>query len=101
MATLERDTPDVERSMRNVTARLQAHRQRPCLLFVSRSLVHADVLTVRSLLGASRGEHLDLVVASPGGDSEAAHLVARELRRRFTHLTASVPVEAKSAATYS
>ena len=31
--------------------------------------------------------------------SEAAYLVARELRRRFAQLTAYVPFEAKSAAT--
>jgi hypothetical protein len=99
MATLEQATRDVAQGIRNFAAHLQAYRKRPCLLFVSRSLTHADVLAVRNALGDKGGDRLDLIVASPGGDVEAAYLVARELRRRFLHLTAYVHFQAKSAAT--
>jgi hypothetical protein len=90
---------DAAARIREAAAALARHRGGPCLVFVSRSLVHADVLTVRTALGSARGDHLDMIVAGPGGRSEAAYLLARELRRRFARLTAYVPFEAKSAAT--
>ena len=99
MATTKQNDPSTAECIRDAAAQLARHRRGPVLLFVSQSLIHADVLTVRKLLGGERGDHLDLIVAGPGGVSEAAYLVARELRRRFTHLTAYVPFEAKSAAT--
>ncbi len=85
--------------IRAAAADLAQHRDGPCLLFVSGSLIHRDVLTVREALGTTRGDHLAVIVASPGGISEAAYLLARELRRRFARLTAYVPFQAKSAAT--
>jgi ATP-dependent protease ClpP protease subunit len=99
MATTKSDETEVERRIRELGAQLRAHRQHPCLLFVSRHLAHADVLAVRNALEDERGEHLDVIVSSPGGDVEAAYLVARELRRRFGALTVFVPFRAKSAAT--
>jgi Serine dehydrogenase proteinase len=85
--------------IRTAAAALAHHRGGPCLLVVSRSLVHADVLTVRKVLATMAGDHLHVIVAGPGGVSEAAYLLARELRRRFAQLTAYVPFLAKSAAT--
>jgi hypothetical protein len=85
--------------IRTAAGEMARHRGRPCLLFVSGSLVHRDVLTIREALGNKGGDHLDVIVASPGGRSESAYLVTRELRRRFTRLTAFVPFQAKSAAT--
>ncbi len=85
--------------IRTAAAALARHRGSPCLLFVSGSLVHRDVLTIREALGLLRGDQLNVIVASPGGRSEAAYLVTRELRRRFTRLTTYVPFQAKSAAT--
>jgi hypothetical protein len=99
MAVPRSDTSETEGQIRELAAELLRYRQRPCLVFVSRSLVHADVLAVRDALGEEAGEHLDLLVSSPGGDIEAAYLVARELRRRFAQLTVFVPFRAKSAAT--
>jgi hypothetical protein len=99
MATTEQQVPTAAERIREAAAALARHRGGPCLVFVSRSLVHADVLSVRNALGSARGEHLDVIVAGPGGLSEAAYLLARELRRRFARLTAYVPFEAKSAAT--
>jgi hypothetical protein len=99
MATTKSDTTEAEQQIRELAANLRAHRERPCLLFVSRNLVHADVATVRAALEDETGEHLDVIVGSPGGDVEAAYLVARELRRRFEQLTVFVPFQAKSAAT--
>jgi hypothetical protein len=98
IAKITADTTAAER-IREAAAGLARHRGGPCLVFISRSLVHADILTVRTALGSACGDHLDVIVAGPGGLSEAAYLLARELRRRFTHLTAYVPFEAKSAAT--
>lgn len=99
MATTKSDTTKAEQQIRELAAQLRTYRQRPCLLFVSRHLIHADVATVRAALEEETGEHLDVIVASPGGDVEAAYLVARELRRRFERLTIFVPFRAKSAAT--
>jgi hypothetical protein len=99
MAVPRSDTSETEGQIRELAAQLHSYRQHPCLLFVSRHLLHSDVLAVRDALGEQAGDHLDLLVASPGGDIEAAYLVARELRRRFAQLTVFVPFRAKSAAT--
>ncbi len=99
MAVPRSDTSETEGQIRELAAEMFRDHQRPGLIFVSRSLVHADVLAVRDALGDEAGEHLDLIVSSPGGDIEAAYLVARELRRRFAQLTVFVPFRAKSAAT--
>jgi len=77
MATVEEDTVDAEQQIRNLAGNLRARRRRACLLFVSRSIQHSDVLAVRSALGEEAGAHLDVIVSSPGGDIEAAYLVAR------------------------
>jgi len=99
MSKIEQQVPAVEQRIRELAAELRTHRQHPCLLFVSRTIQHSDVLAVRAALEEGRGDHLDLIVVSPGGDIEAAYLVARELRRRFTSLAVFVPFQAKSAAT--
>lgn len=92
-------TTEADQQIRELAAQLRAHGEHPCLLFVSHSITHSDVLAVRTALEGEAGEHLDVIVSSPGGDIEAAYLVARELRRRFAHLTILVPFRAKSAAT--
>jgi hypothetical protein len=56
------------------------------------------VLDVRRALPATAGEPLDVVVSSPGGDIDAAYVLARELRRRGGAVTVYVPLMAKSAA---
>ncbi len=99
MATIKRDDSEVERQICELGAQLRAHRQRPCLLFVSRTIEHSDVLALWNALGDETGKHLDVIVSSPGGDIEAAYLLARELRRRFERLAIFVPFRAKSAAT--
>ena len=58
-----------------------------------------DVTHLRTALGPSAGPHLDVVVTGPGGNLDAAYLVARELRRRFERVSIYVPLLAKSAAT--
>ncbi len=99
MATGNQDVTTAEQQIREVAAELHRCRRLPCLIFVSRSIVHSDVLAVRNALGDAAGNRLDLIVSSPGGDIEAAYLVARELWRRFKHLAVFVPFRAKSAAT--
>lgn len=86
MATTKSETTEAEEQIRELAAQFRTYRQRPCLLFVSRHLVYADVAAVRAALEDETGKHLDVLVASPGGDIEAAYLVARELRRRFAAL---------------
>ena len=54
-------------TVREKAAELAQYRGHPCLIFVSQSLIHADVLTLRRLLGDACGDHLDLIVAGPGG----------------------------------
>jgi hypothetical protein len=99
MATPTSKTAETGQEIRELAARLRTHRQHPCLIFVSRSIQHSDVLAVRKALGDEAGDHLDLIVSSPGGDIEAAYLVVRELRRRFKKLVVFIPFRAKSAAT--
>jgi hypothetical protein len=43
MATTKTDTPEAEEQMRELAANLRMYRQRLCLLFVSRHLVHSAV----------------------------------------------------------
>ena len=47
----------------------------------------------------SRGQDMHLMLASPGGNGEAALRMARSLQYRCRELTVIVPTEAKSAAT--
>jgi hypothetical protein len=90
--------PVVE-SIRETAEALRVHRKRPCLLYISRQVAHSDVVAVRAALEDERLTALDVIVSSPGGDVEAAYLVARELRRRVQTLTVYIPFRTKSAAT--
>jgi hypothetical protein len=67
MATPTSKTAETGQEIRELAARLRTHRQHPCLIFVSRSIQHSDVLAVRKALGDEAGDHLDLIVSSPGG----------------------------------
>ena len=98
MAAHEESRGQAERRMRELAGGLAALRQHPCLLFVSSTIQGQDLVTLRKALSDHHGEHLDAIVASPGGDVGAAYLIARELRRRFARLTVYVPLQAKSAA---
>lgn len=80
-------------------AALRAHRSRPCLVLVAPTMQRWDVLTLRETLGSKRGDALDVLFCSSGGDIDAAYIMARELRKRFEHLALFVPLIAKSAAT--
>jgi hypothetical protein len=88
----------LRQAIHEAAAELCAHRGRPCLLFVSRQVAHSDLFDLWEALGSREPEALDVIVASPGGDIEAAYLVARELRRRAKQLTIYVPFRTKSAA---
>ena len=48
---------------------------------------------------ADRSEDMHLMLASPGGDGEAAVRLARSMQARCRELTVIIPTEAKSAAT--
>lgn len=73
-------------------------RQRPCLLLIAPQLGRECLNgLVAAVSGPSRHE-LDIILHSHGGDIHAAYVMARELKRRFEHVTIFVPVRAKSAA---
>jgi hypothetical protein len=95
--TMSVDSPAAQ-AIREAAGELAAHRKRPCLLYVSRQVVYTDVLTVGAALDGVPPAPLDVLVASPGGDIEAAYLVARELRRRTPALAVYLPFRVKSAA---
>jgi ClpP class serine protease len=97
-AHVEESRGQAERRMRELAAGLAALRHHPCLLFVSSTIQGQDLVNLRKALSERQGDHLDAIVASPGGDVGAAYLIARELRRRFARLTVYVPLQAKSAA---
>ena len=86
-----------EAAIREAAAELRAHRKRPCLLYISRQVAYSDLFEIWEALGTQAPEALDVIVSSPGGDIEAAYLVARELRRRAQQLTIYVPFRTKSA----
>lgn len=71
---------------------------RPCLA-IAGTIDRGALPTVQRSLEDFTGEEIDLLVASPGGDIEAAYLLVRTLRRRARVVSAFVPYSAKSAAT--
>jgi hypothetical protein len=78
---------------------LAGARQRPCLALVGVDLDRTLVRPLRGSLPEVAGDALDVVLASHGGQIDAAYLLARELKRRFASVTIFVPLCAKSAAT--
>ena len=90
--------PSAAQRIRDAATAMRSHRSRPCLLYVSRQVAHSDVLAMREACETLETDVLDVVISSPGGDLEAAYLVARDLRRRAKHLCVYVPFRAKSAA---
>src|SRR5947209_10988774 len=85
--------------VRQAASALAHLHERPCLLFVTTEIRRRHVTHLRTALGPSAGPGLDIVVTGPGGNLDAAYLVARELRRRFERVSIYVPLLAKSAAT--
>ena len=96
---MEPHAPEWITSFRAAAARLAAHRRRPCLIFHTASIRRRLILDVRRALAGATLDPLDVVVSSPGGDIDAAYVIARELRRQGGHVTVYVPLTAKSAAT--
>jgi hypothetical protein len=78
---------------------LAHHRSRPCLAIVG-ELDRAAVRALLSTIEKLEASTIDILVSGLGGDIEAAYLMARTLRRRFTIESAFVPYRAKSAATF-
>jgi hypothetical protein len=95
-------TRPVER-IRQLGRRWAALRERPCLLYISRSIEAPDVLAVREAIAGWRGEDLDVIVASPGGDVGIAYILARELRRTCDEASGGLQAESgcKAASTRS
>lgn len=85
--------------IRGACQQLADLRGRPCLLFACDFISRGTAVSVRAAVRRLRGDSLDLVVISPGGDPNAAYLVARDIRRKFSQVTAFIPLHAKSGAT--
>jgi hypothetical protein len=85
-----------EHEIRSAAAALARLRGRPCLLCVSDEL---QPRPIAEALAEHRGDGLDIILASNGGDGCVAYAIITILRRRFAHLAAYVPLVAKSAAT--
>lgn len=85
--------------IRAACQQLADFRAKPCMLFACDFIARPTLLSVREAIRGVSGDHLDLVVVSPGGDPNAAYVIARDLRRRFSTVTAFVPLYAKSGAT--
>lgn len=77
---------------------LAQHRGRPCLAIIG-EIDRSAVQAALGAIGGLDGPAIDMIVSGPGGDIEAAYLMARTLRRRFRIDAAYVPWLAKSAAT--
>ena len=91
------DAPlDTIRSKLRALARLRA---RPCLALIG-PIERAVVPPLLCAVGDHQAGDIDLVIASPGGDIEAAYVIVRTLRRRFRITAAFIPLMAKSAATF-
>ena len=61
MGTTEKNPTGTELQIRELAAQLRTHREHPCFLFVSRSIQHSDVLTVRRALGDETGDRAALL----------------------------------------
>jgi hypothetical protein len=84
--------------LKEAAAQLAGARLRPCLLFVVPEIRRDCLVPLREAMGKTTGKGLDLILHSHGGDIHAAYVAAREIKRRFEHVTVFVPVAAKSAA---
>lgn len=75
-------------------------RQNPTMVLIISSVLQSEhVLQVRNLLRNQEFEKLDVVIVSNGGHINAAYQIVKLLQRHAKHLTACVPLYAKSAAT--
>lgn len=63
------------------------------------SIDYSDIRYIADQLANLRGDHLDLILETPGGSGEVAEDLVRMIRVRFTHLGIIIPGWAKSAGT--
>ncbi|MFN8603152.1 MAG: hypothetical protein U0842_22000 [Candidatus Binatia bacterium] len=97
----EEESPEAPAAERIAAAAhaLATLRERPCLALVGIDVERGLVRPLRHTLKDVTGDALDVLLASHGGQIDAAYLIAREIRRRVAHVTVWVPLCAKSAAT--
>jgi len=87
MGNTEDRVSTATQKIRQAAAELASHRGGPCLIFVSQSLLHADVLTVRRVLGEMQR------LISPGTGGEFPARLGGRLPDRRIHLT---PIASRS-----
>jgi len=90
-------TPEAE--IRAAAEKLAAVRARPCLLAVLPHIRRRELIGFCDAVAALPDGPADVLLASPGGDIDAAYPMARALGRRGASLGVFVPLCAKSAAT--
>ena len=94
----EVETTNPEEIVRESARKLASANGAPCLVFSS-DIGMDELLPVLKELEGKSGSSVQLLLASHGGDIEAAFVLAQALRRRFEKLVVHVPLCARSAAT--
>ena len=103
--------PNFDAVRRKYLAALGQHTERNTILYASAwlqkpdapasilSIGDEDVQALMEVTQGLSGQHLDLVLHSPGGSPEAAEAIVSYLRSRFSNIRVIVPNLAMSAAT--
>ena len=80
-------------------ASIQVIRKNPVLLLSLAEVSKASLLIIHDLLCTKTFTELDVVLQTPGGDIDAAFLIAKILRKSANRINVIVPLYAKSAGT--
>ena len=103
--------PDFDRIRRKYLTKLYRHTGSNIILYASGwlqmnevppalvSIGDEDIQAFMEVCHGMEGDHLDLILHSPGGSAEAAEAVVSYLRQRFSNIRVIVPQLAMSAAT--
>lgn len=100
-------TPDLDAVRRKYLRNLADLTKRDAILYASdwfggaqgTSILLEDMLGMMETCRGLKGDGLDLILHSPGGDPNATASLVRYLRGRYDHIRAFVPLAAMSAAT--
>lgn len=87
-----------EHTNRNVILYASGWLQKNAVNPASVSIGDEDIHALMEVTNGLQGEHLDLILHSPGGSPEAAEGIVLYLRSRFSHIRVIVPHLAMSAA---
>ncbi|HEY6737039.1 MAG TPA: hypothetical protein VI322_04970 [Candidatus Saccharimonadia bacterium] len=86
-------------AMLATATKLAEYRNRPLLVLQLEEVRKIHALEVHKLLFDKQFEALDVILQTPGGDINAAYLIAKMLRSHAKQISVLVPLFAKSAGT--